>query len=544
MTKSNAIGASIALLLATTAAFAAHANNGDPGYLVYDGGLTRLAPDPFDLGSNSPFGGKSLQSPGVVLGINGISQMDVRALHSNFSEIPPDTMGAVGTTQFMETSNGAYAVYDKATGTQTKLIADGKFWAAAGQPGMDGAQDFSNGDSRVLFDKASGKWVVASFGANLDTIAIAVSDTSDATGGWKSTTFTGFAGGIADYPTLAIDSKAVYIGTNNFSGSAGNPFAGTTLNVINRNDIVGAGGPAAILTMKQFVTTLADYGAGKDNGFAIQGVNQANGSDSGHIIAAGANNYGPVAYDINNPGSAGATQTVAQLLNTTPYDPNNLALQPDGTRNIDPSDDRFSGQVWEYNGKIYAIHTITLPGGGATVLELYVVDAVTKAIVQHKIIGDGVHDFYQGSLAVNDQGQVVIGYNESGLDMNVSIFAQSYHQTGGGMIAADGGAVLLKVSPIGNYHNGSVAGAASVGRQRWGDYAQVTVDPTDDTKFWIIGEYALGYLPSPTASFSRWGTFISEFGVAAVPEPATWAMMIVGFGFAGVAMRRRRALNA
>ncbi len=28
---------------------------------------------------------------------------------------------------------------------------------------------------------------------------------------------------------------------------------------------------------------------------------------------------------------------------------------------------------------------------------------------------------------------------------------------------------------------------------------------------------------------------------AAVPEPATWAMMIGGFAFAGAAMRRRRA---
>lgn len=30
--------------------------------------------------------------------------------------------------------------------------------------------------------------------------------------------------------------------------------------------------------------------------------------------------------------------------------------------------------------------------------------------------------------------------------------------------------------------------------------------------------------------------------VGAVPEPATWAMMLAGFGVAGVAMRRRRAL--
>jgi hypothetical protein len=32
--------------------------------------------------------------------------------------------------------------------------------------------------------------------------------------------------------------------------------------------------------------------------------------------------------------------------------------------------------------------------------------------------------------------------------------------------------------------------------------------------------------------------------VAAVPEPGTWAMMILGFGAMGVAMRRRRTLSA
>ena len=33
-------------------------------------------------------------------------------------------------------------------------------------------------------------------------------------------------------------------------------------------------------------------------------------------------------------------------------------------------------------------------------------------------------------------------------------------------------------------------------------------------------------------------------GVAAVPEPGTWAMMLVGFGAIGVSMRRRRAISA
>ena len=39
-------------------------------------------------------------------------------------------------------------------------------------------------------------------------------------------------------------------------------------------------------------------------------------------------------------------------------------------------------------------------------------------------------------------------------------------------------------------------------------------------------------------------TFTLVRGVSAVPEPATWAMMISGFGMAGVALRRRRTVSA
>ena len=41
-----------------------------------------------------------------------------------------------------------------------------------------------------------------------------------------------------------------------------------------------------------------------------------------------------------------------------------------------------------------------------------------------------------------------------------------------------------------------------------------------------------------TAQFTPFGD------AAAVPEPSTWAMMLVGFGALGCAMRRRRRLLA
>ena len=39
-------------------------------------------------------------------------------------------------------------------------------------------------------------------------------------------------------------------------------------------------------------------------------------------------------------------------------------------------------------------------------------------------------------------------------------------------------------------------------------------------------------------------TFSGVLDLPAVPEPATWISMIAGFGFAGAALRRRRAVFA
>ncbi len=45
-------------------------------------------------------------------------------------------------------------------------------------------------------------------------------------------------------------------------------------------------------------------------------------------------------------------------------------------------------------------------------------------------------------------------------------------------------------------------------------------------------------------SFGTASTYSGNFNVAAVPEPASWAMMIVGVGIAGGALRRRRVVAA
>ncbi len=50
-------------------------------------------------------------------------------------------------------------------------------------------------------------------------------------------------------------------------------------------------------------------------------------------------------------------------------------------------------------------------------------------------------------------------------------------------------------------------------------------------------------LPDGVEAHSESGVFLTQLAAdAGVPEPSTWAMMILGFGLAGAAVRRRRDL--
>ncbi len=550
--KSTIVLSTTAMLMAAPLMAAADSGTPQIKSFAFTKTLPKAPVDPLGVNDYSRLPnigpGTSSGALSINLGFEGTSDYDTRAL--GIGVIPPDTMGAVGTTQYVQLINGSFTVYNKSDGSlAAPRQTDSSWWTSLGGT-------TTGGDPRVMFDPVTSRWLALGFDDTLGGVNLGVSATDNALGAWNVTTLSINAGGIADYPTLSISGNSVVIGTNNFSSGGG--YQGTSLVLLPKADVFGAGGP--VVTGAQTFNTPYP-GTFEDRGFAIQGVNTQSTSGPVNVVAASAYAFDAMTYRVTGAGTPGVAQTSQVYLSTTGgsvYDGNSAARQPTtngSARVVDALDDRVSASAWEVDGRIYFVHAITPTGTDNTAIRIVVLDAATQAVLSETDINDpsGSFDFYQGSLAVNEFGQVVVGYNRSG-DIStgageagegrISVFARSFNTNPDGTLTMTGD-LLLKESLVDDYHNGSAEGADPVGRQRWGDYSAVSLDPADGQSFWVIGQFAREYNNEagghPGGSgFGRWGTWITELNVTAVPEPSTWLMMIVGFGAIGAAARRRR----
>ncbi len=464
----------------------------------------------------------------VVKGFEGGSQLINCALGECFR--PPDTMGAVGTTQFLETSNGSIRIYDKNSGSVQSSVNMATFWAAAGL--SDGAR----GDQRVLFDHYTNRWIVTGLGASSNLINIAVSQTADASGAWQSTKITGTNVGVAgalDYPTLALDDKGVYLGTNNFQPS----FAGTSLFVIPKTSLF-----SATPTLAGMTTFTTPYPGGADNGHAIQAALnwQGNPNNTTPVMADSRDASAQVFYQLNGVDGPGATQTPSAQIVGSAYTTVGVGgRQPDGTRVVDVVAPRITANVVQLNGVLYSAVTVANPNDpDHWGVRWSAVNALTGALIEQGFIGGEGYDYYEGSIAINEFGEAVIGYNRSGFQMadtnsdgladgNISFLAQAFLVDGAGGLDQYGSQMLLRVSGISDYHC-SQPGC----RERWGDYSAVTFDPTNHHDFFAIGEYA--------SEPESWNTYIAKiaFAPSSVPEPRTYLLVLLGLVLATASMRR------
>jgi hypothetical protein len=99
---------------------------------------------------------------------------------------------------------------------------------------------------------------------------------------------------------------------------------------------------------------------------------------------------------------------------------------------------------------------------------------------------------WMGSMAQDKQGNIAVGYSVSSSAMNPAIRFAS-------RAAADPAGQLSQETTT------KVGTGSQSGHSRWGDYAAVSVDPSDDCTFWFTTEY-IG-----TSGDFIWSTQVNHF---------------------------------
>ena len=412
---------------------------------------------------------------------------------------PPDTNGAVGSTQYVQTVNNGYQVYNKTTGASVLgPVAISTIWSGFG--GV--CQTNGKGDPVVLYDRLANRWLISQFaGTSIATDeCIAISTTSDATGTYFRYGFT-LGTNFFDYPHLGIWPDAYYMADNVFN-TAGTARLGPQAFAFDRTAML-AGTPATFLTpgitggASEPYFLPSDFDgqtlppAGAPNSFVSWPSGGAYKVWHFHVDFATPGNTTFTLF--SSPAAAGFTQLCPATRACVPQ------LGGTGTNSIDGIGDRLMHRVAYRNfGDHEAVvgnYSVSINSvSGIRWFELRGVTAGPVTVFQESTYQPDTTWRWLGSIAMDHVGNIGLGFSASSTAINPQI-----RYTG-----------RLSTDPINTLPQGEGTIIAGAGSQtgtsnRWGDYSGMSVDPVDDCTFWFTSEYY-----ATTGTFA-WKTRVGSF---------------------------------
>ncbi|MBX7168542.1 MAG: hypothetical protein K1X74_19550 [Pirellulales bacterium] len=443
------------------------------------------------------------QAEGLVeIGLNFTGARYASGVGNSFS-VPPDTMGTVGEAHIVELINGRYNVYDKLTGARLASNTASGFWSNAGITGGLLTDVF---DPRVVYDPFSDRFYateLSSRRSSSSAILVAVSNTPNPLDGWSGFSFDADADDQTwvDFPKLGFSQQAVYVAANMFNIGT-DSFSSLDVVAIPKADLI-----APVPTVAQATKFENVFNVAQSDSLAVIDYDNAGARPAFvSLLQTGIDGRageffinGPITSPTLSPRQFldGFEQTIPDL---------NGALQPLGIMPIETSQG-YAGELVRLNGSLWGVHTVDVDGRAAQ--HWFEVDEATKLVVQQGYIADDELEYFIGSIAVNQFGDVVIGFSGAGSAQ----FASSYAvvgRTNASGITTFGEPLLLKQG-VSTYNRGGA-------RNRWGDYSATVIDPSDPLRFWTFQEFAAGT--------NQWGIQITELHL--IPEPSSWILALGG----------------
>ncbi len=413
---------------------------------------------------------------------------------------PPDDNGTAGPTHYMQTINVKYTIYNK----QGTLLAGPTNLNTlfAGVPGANN----NDGDPIVLYDEQAGRWLVAEFSgvySSPDYMLIAVSATDDPTGVWNRWSFV--MNGFPDYMKFGIWQDGYYMGTNTTSGD--------DIYIFERDEMMTSGTSPQMVQFNNpnrpnsgfhCVLPIDNDGpfapAGTPGGFiTINDDAWGNGADALWVFQA----------DINWTTPANSTFQRTQVIPVTSFDSNfgsswENIRQPGTSQKLDAINQvlmhRAQYRNFGTSQTLVCNHTVDVDNTDHAGVRWYELEWNGSAwqIRQQGTYAPDAHSRWMASIAMNGNHEIGLAYSISSSTVYPGI-----RYTGQSASANASATGIMDIAEETIW-----TGAASqTSSERWGDYANLAVDPADNATFWFTTQYNI--------SGGTKGTRIASFALSA-----------------------------
>ena len=414
---------------------------------------------------------------------------------------PPDTDGDVGPNHYFQMINLSFQIFDKEGNSLYGPADNSTLWDGFIGP-WTGTND---GDPILLYDEEADRWMASQFAINTDDGSywelFAISKTPDPTGEYYRYAFEFPA--FNDYPKIGIWHDAYYASFNMFGSY--NRVAGAAF----ERDAMLEGDPDARMVLfdlpddaQPWSMLPADFdgeepATDRPNYFAYM-VDDLFGSEDQIVFWE---------FDVDWNNTSNSTFEEAFSFDVSPFDSeicpayrNRCIPQPETDVKLETLSDRLMFRLQYRDFGDYEVmltnHTVDVNGTGHAGIRWYEFrnEGDGWFLRQEGTFAPDSDNRWMGSIAMNDQGMIALGYSVSSPNTYPSI-----RYTGRGPNSPLGEMVFVEESIIEG--TGSQYGSAA----RWGDYSMMSVDPEDDETFWFTTEYV------EQSGSVNWQTRIASF---------------------------------
>ena len=413
---------------------------------------------------------------------------------------PPDTDGDVGPNHYFQMINLAFCIWDK-DGNQLMSPADNQtLWE-----GFDNGQPFDNandGDPIVVYDEYADRWIATQFAYSTNNgksyELIAVSATPDPLGEWYRYAYE--FDNLPDYPKFGVWHDAYYFSINQFDNSQ---WSGGGICAVDRDKML-AGDPEAEMVFFDMGTSVGSLLPADHDGEmpAPEGSPQ-------YFLNMGNNSLKLWEVDIDWENTENSTTTFMGPILTEQFSTNNISISQPGTgQKLASLSGRLMYRLQYRNFEDYEVmitnHTVKADDSGRAGVRWYELrkypDGDWEIYQQGTFAPDDGNSRWMASAAMNDNGDIAIGYSVSGSSTYPSI------RFTGQLAGSAMGLGILDIEETTIKQGNS----SQTGLDRWGDYASMAVDPSDGNTFWFTTEWTNGGW--------SWKTQIAAMDFTQIPE--------------------------